>query len=77
MLDNLVVSQAKLMKAQCKTNHKNGTSCGKCANYKFCGMYYPDTYLHDVELPKLTFYIYNEVKRDIIQILDNVYLGGK
>ena len=77
MLDNLVVSQAKLMKAQCKNWIGKEYSCMDCQNLKFCTMYYPDTKLADVPLNKLTYYVYNEVKRDIISLLDNVYLGGK
>ena len=77
MLDNLVISQAKLMKAQCKRHTNVEYTCNDCQNFKFCNMYYPDTRLMDVPLNKLTYYVYNEVKRDLMQILDNVYLGGK
>ena len=77
MLDKLVVGQAKFMKVNCRRSYTLSKPCEGCEDFKFCTKYYPDTRLMDVPLNKLTYYVYNEVKNDLIQLLNNVYLGGK
>ena len=71
MLDELITSQARVYKARCKKE----LNCNDCKIQKFCSKYYHEMRLYEDNLVNLEFYILSEVKKEVMQLLNNIWLG--
>ena len=77
MLENLVNGQAHYMNIDCGRRFALSMDCATCQHYKFCNKWYPGRRLMDIPVDKLEFYIFMEVKKDMIQLMDNLFIRGE